>query len=269
MTKKTFTYLMVSALSLSLLAACDQQEKEETNKETESSQVEQTESSSDEKEARISKEELDQLPLPQLSKEVAADEALVAIETNFGTMKAKLFPTLAPKAVENFLTHVKEGYYDGLTFHRVIQDFMIQGGDPKGDGTGGESIWGEEFVPEISDQLYHIRGALAMARTGLPVDQPSQGSQFYIVQNDKDQQIMIDQAGDNPQFKPEDEYPTAIYDAYKEGGVPSLDGQYSVFGQVIEGLDVVDQIAATPVDQNDKPKEPVTITHIEILKEAE
>lgn len=123
--------------------------------------------------------DLNALELPQLTKDVAENEDLVEMVTNKGTIKIKLFPEHAPKAVENFMTHAKDGYYNGLTFHRVIKDFMIQGGDPKGDGTGGESIWGEGFETEINNHLYNIRGALSMARSQ---DPNSNGSQFFIVQ---------------------------------------------------------------------------------------
>lgn len=112
---------------------------------------------------------------PQLSNEVAEDEAVVKITTNKGDITVKLFPKYAPLAVENFLTHAKEGYYNGLLFHRVINNFMVQTGDPKGDGTGGESIWkgkdtskdsGAGFENEYSPYLYNLRGALAMANSG-------------------------------------------------------------------------------------------------------
>lgn len=107
---------------------------------------------------------------PQLSKEVDEDEAEVILHTSQGDIRIKLFPKLAPLAVENFLTHAKEGYYNGVTFHRVIDGFMVQTGDPKGDGTGGESIWhdkdktkdhGTGFKSEISPYLYNIRGSLS------------------------------------------------------------------------------------------------------------
>ena len=112
---------------------------------------------------------------PQLSTDVAEDEAEVKITTTEGDITVKLFPKYAPLAVENFLTHAKEGYYNGLLFHRVINNFMIQTGDPKGDGTGGESIWkgkdkskdsGTGFENEYSPYLYNLRGALAMANSG-------------------------------------------------------------------------------------------------------
>ena len=103
--------------------------------------------------------------------------AVIEVE-GFGTIRAVLFEDEAPKTVENFITHAEEGYYDGLTFHRVIDEFMIQGGDPQGDGTGGESIWGKAFEDEFTDNLYNFRGALSMANSG----KNTNGSQFFIVQ---------------------------------------------------------------------------------------
>ena len=115
---------------------------------------------------------------PQLSTEVASNEALVIMHTSMGHLKIKLFPELAPKTVENFLTHAENSYYDGIIFHRVIQDFMIQGGDPTGTGMGGESIYGEEFEDEFSMNLFNLYGALSMANAGPNTN----GSQFFIVQ---------------------------------------------------------------------------------------
>lgn len=201
------------------------------------------------------KVDVNQLDLPQLDPEVKENEDLVELQTDKGNIKIKLFPEIAPKAVENFITHAKKGYYDGLTFHRVINDFMIQGGDPKGDGTGGESIWGEGFAAEPSNQLYHIRGALAMAQSQEP---NSIGSQFYIVQNKDDMSDGLLKGW----------VPDKIIEAYKKGGYPSLDGTYTVFGQVIEGMDVVDKIAAVKTDENDKPETAVKIKTIKILQEA-
>ncbi|MDT2757795.1 peptidylprolyl isomerase [Enterococcus asini] len=207
--------------------------------------------------------DLNSLELPQLSDEVAEDETLVEMVTSAGSIKIKLFPTQAPKAVENFVTHAKEGYYNGTKFHRVIEDFMIQGGDPKGDGTGGESIWGDSFENEISNQLYNIRGALAMANSG---GDATNGSQFFIVQNkdDKSDGLAI-------QY-----YPEAIIEAYKKGGVPQLDGGYTVFGQVVDNdMEVVDKIAtsettgeANSMGEDSTLKEDVTIKEIKILQEA-
>ncbi|CRK81623.1 peptidylprolyl isomerase [Neobacillus massiliamazoniensis] len=193
---------------------------------------------------------------PQLSTEVTDQEKLVEMETSMGNIKIKLFPKYAPKAVENFVKLSEKGYYNGLIFHRVIKDFMIQGGDPKGNGTGGESIWGKPFEDEFSNSLFNIRGALSMANSGANTN----GSQFFIVQNSKLDPAMksqIEQAG----------YPQEIVKAYeKNGGTPWLDGRHTVFGQVIDGMDVVDKIANTPTDAKDKPKKDVIIKKITVLQ---
>jgi peptidyl-prolyl cis-trans isomerase B (cyclophilin B) len=193
---------------------------------------------------------------PQLTTDVAADEKLVEMETSKGKIKIKLFPEYAPKAVENFVKHSEEGYYNGLNFHRVIKDFMIQGGDPNGNGTGGESIYGEPFEDEFSNQLFNLRGALSMANAGADTN----GSQFFIVQStnlDPSLKDQMEKVG----------YPKEVIDSYvKNGGTPWLDHKHTVFGQVIEGMDVVDKIANTPVGSNDKPKEDVVIKKINVLK---
>lgn len=103
---------------------------------------------------------------PQLTSEVLENEKAVIMQTTMGDIKIKLFPELAPKTVENFLTHAENGYYEGIIFHRVIKDFMLQGGDPTGTGMGGESIWGTPFEDEFSMQLFNLRGALSMANAG-------------------------------------------------------------------------------------------------------
>ncbi|MCM3588452.1 peptidylprolyl isomerase [Mesobacillus maritimus] len=195
--------------------------------------------------------DLEPTDFPQLSTEVAENEQLVEMVTSMGTIKMKLFPDIAPKAVENFITHSEKGYYEGLTFHRVMNEFMIQGGDPEGTGRGGESIYGEPFEDEFSNQLFHLRGALSMANSGPNTN----GSQFFIVQNS------VFQGGY------EREYPEAIVDAYEQqGGTPWLDYNHTVFGQVIEGMDVVDQIAALETDAADQPLEEVVIEKINVLE---
>lgn len=217
-------------------------------------------------------------------------EQIAVMTTSMGVIKFRLFPDQAPKAVENFTTHAKNGYYDGLKFHRVINNFMIQSGDPEGTGMGGESIWGEDFEDEFSPNLNNFRGALSMANAG----ENTNGSQFFIVQ-----------AG--PGSWPEeyfdlydsqlgyhfDKMSQVIKDKYLEiGGTPYLDGYYTtekdpstgkrgsghtVFGQVFEGMDVVDAIAgvemmadaddaSTPyINESTTPKEDVVIEKIEIV----
>ncbi|AQU78839.1 peptidylprolyl isomerase [Planococcus faecalis] len=228
--------IIVAPVLLALfLSACSGQEEQETTTTT------TTESA---------KVEVD--GYPQLSTEVADNEALVEVTTSMGAMQIKLFPDIAPKAVENFLTHAEEGYYDGLTFHRVIENFMLQTGDPTGTGGGGESIYGAPFEDEFNDHLFNIRGALAMANGGPGTN----GSQFFIVQAPE---VTADMFAT--------EYPQEIKDAYLEqGGTPWLDGKHTVFGQVIEGMDVVDAIAAVETEA-EKPVTDVTIDSIKILQQ--
>lgn len=203
---------------------------------------------------------LNDLTLPQLSTTVAEDEAEVEIKTTAGNINIKLFPKLAPNAVQNFLVLAKNGYYKNNEFFRVIKDFMIQSGDPSNQGTGSASIFGgKSFDTEISNQLYNIRGALALANTG---QASSSSSQFFIVQNSQDM---------TSQIQDKTKYPQKIIDAYKKGGYPSLDGSYTVFGQVISGMDVVDKIAKAEVTSSgsgeaSSPVDPVKIKSVKILK---
>ncbi|WP_163098803.1 peptidylprolyl isomerase [Peribacillus alkalitolerans] len=189
-------------------------------------------------------------------KEIKADEKVVLMETSMGDIKIKLFPKMAPKAVENFVTHAEKGYYDGVSFHRVIKDFMVQGGDPQGTGMGGESIWGAPFEDEFSMQLYNFRGALSMANSGPGTN----GSQFFIVQASKVDEGLQDQmlkAG----------YPEEVVKLYaKHGGTPWLDQKHTVFGQVVEGMDVVDSMANVETAEADKPVEDIIIKKINIIQ---
>lgn len=176
----------------------------------------------------------------------------------YGEITVRFFPEQAPLAVENFVQHAKDGYYDGLTFHRIIDDFMIQGGAP--DGTGGDSIWKDEngkYVPfedEFSKYLIPMRGALCMANAGLNTN----GSQFFIVQNTEYHIVDVmnlRNAGVDGD----------LVSYYKEnGGACWLYGAHTVFGQVIEGYDVLDEIAGVTTDSNGKPSEDVIIESIEL-----
>ncbi|MFF3103075.1 peptidylprolyl isomerase [Viridibacillus arvi] len=193
---------------------------------------------------------------PQLTTEVQANEALVEMKTTLGSIKIKLFPEHAPKTVQNFLTHAENGYYDGIIFHRIIKDFMIQGGDPTGTGMGGESIYGSTFEDEFSNDLFNIRGALSMANAGPGTN----GSQFFIVQMPSVPANMIGQMKDAG-------YPEEIIAAYSEnGGTPWLDHKHTVFGQVVEGMDIVDKMADVEKDMRDKPLEDISIQSIEVLQ---
>ncbi|GEO70681.1 peptidylprolyl isomerase [Levilactobacillus acidifarinae] len=177
----------------------------------------------------------------------------VTIETSMGTILLQLFPEQAPKTVENFVTHAKAGYYDGLTFHRVIPNFMIQGGDPTGTGMGGESIWGQPFEDEFSPELYNLRGALSMANAGPNTN----GSQFFIVQDQDMTEQMQGQMKDAG-------FPEEIVKAYQNGGTPWLDFRHTVFGQVVQGMDVVDAIAKVETDASDQPATPVTMDKVTV-----
>ncbi len=197
------------------------------------------------------------MPYLQLEKPISGDTVAI-MHTTMGDIKIKLFKDETPKTFENFTTHAKNGYYNGLIFHRVIKDFMIQGGDPMGTGMGGESIWGRSFEDEFTPNLHNLRGALSMANAGPNTN----GSQFFIVQADTCPQNMLSQMEDLS-----DAYPPECAKAYAEmGGTPWLDFRHTVFGQVYEGMDVVDKIANTKVGMNDKPMFDVTIESIEIIE---
>ncbi len=175
------------------------------------------------------------------------------IKTNRGDITVQLFPELAPKTVQNFIELSKKGYYDGVIFHRVIPDFMIQGGDPTGTGMGGESIYGESFEDEFSRELFNLRGALSMANSGPNTN----GSQFFIVNNTNVPANMFGQlegAG----------FPSEIIEAYKGGGTPWLDFRHTVFGHVLEGMDTVDEIANVQRGPQDRPVHDIVIETIEI-----
>lgn len=176
------------------------------------------------------------------------------IKTNKGDITLQLFDNLAPKTVKNFVELAQDGYYDGVIFHRVIPNFMIQGGDPTGTGRGGKSIYGEQFEDEFSDQLFNLRGALSMANAGPNTN----GSQFFIVTMDEVPAQMVGQleaAG----------FPAEIIDAYKErGGTPWLDNKHTVFGHLVAGEDVAQAIQNVKRDAADKPLEDVTIETIDI-----
>ncbi len=211
--------------------------------------------------------EITQLDPPAVGEEIAV------IHTSMGDIKVKFFENEAPKAVENFKTHAKEGYYDGIIFHRVINDFMIQSGSPDGTGSGGESIYGSAFEDEFSPNLYNFRGALCMANSGMNTNQ----SQFFVVQKPEVQegyfdyidQIVEKYGTDQVLYNSENQtmvrvnYSEQARELYNEyGGTPHLDYVHTVFGQVFDGMDVVDAIAAVETDENDKPVNDVVINSI-------
>ena len=156
---------------------------------------------------------------------------LAVIEVkNFGTIYVELYPDVAPNTVNNFISLANSGFYNGVTFHRVIKNFMIQGGDPKGTGTGGPgyTIKGEFTANGFKNDLKHTRGVISMARASGNMD--SAGSQFFIMHVD----------------------------------YPSLNNQYASFGKVVSGMNVVDAIASVRTGRNDKPAEDVVMTSVRV-----
>lgn len=231
----------------------------------------------------------------------ANGEEIAVMHTNMGDISIRFFPEAAPKAVENFKTHAKNHYYDNLTFHRVIADFMIQGGDPRGNGSGGESIWEKPFEDEFDQKLLNISGALSMANSGVNTN----GSQFFINYQSKDKAPKKEDYAANTDaaireraaesyyqnydyikgqcptlldflklkfaYPVYDWIPAEVWDVYAEnGGSIHLDGAWryggghTVFGQVFEGLDVVEKISKVETDMNDMPVSAVSIKSIEI-----
>lgn len=158
---------------------------------------------------------------------------VITIEMENGdVMKAELYPEVAPNTVNNFLSLVNKGFYDGLIFHRVIRGFMIQGGCPQGTGMGGPGwhIKGEFAANGVPNPIKHTRGVISMARA---MDPNSAGSQFFIMHAD----------------------------------APHLDGDYAAFGHVVSGMDAVDEIADTPTDWNDKPRTPVVMATVRVVED--
>ncbi len=198
----------------------------------------------------------------------APTTCLIEIETEFGNMIVQLYD-VTPKHQENFIKLADEGFYDGLLFHRVIDGFMLQGGDPNSKnakagqplGTGGP---GYTIPAEFVDTLVHVKGALAAARLGDTANpkKASSGSQFYIVQG----RTVTDQALDRIEAQKGIRYSKSTRETYKEvGGTPFLDKEYTVFGQVIEGLDVIDKITQVKTDGRDRPMENVSMK-IRVIK---
>ncbi len=152
----------------------------------------------------------------------------ILLSTTLGDITLELFPQYAPKAVENFVWLTQKGYYDGIIFHRVIRDFMIQGGDPTGTGSGGKSIWMRAFEDEFSSELTHKKWVISMANAG----RNTNGSQFFIV------------TAEDASF---------------------LDRKHTIFGHVVTGMDIVEKIEASETDRDDRPVEEMKIVKASII----
>lgn len=190
---------------------------------------------------------------PQLNLDQATGPKAV-VKTNMGDITIQLFPEEAPKTVENFVGLSEKGYYDGVIFHRVIPNFMIQGGDPTGSGMGGESFFGGNFEDEFSPSLFNLNGALSMANAGPNTN----SSQFFIVtMNDIPAQMVSQLEGAG--------FPEEIIEAYKEkGGTPWLDQKHTVFGHVVEGYEVAEAIQNVERNAMDKPNKDIIIETVTI-----
>lgn len=205
--------------------------------------------------------------------EIGEKIAVITVK-DYGEIKIKLFPEQTPKAVENFMGLADMEYYNEIIFHRVIPSFMNQTGDPRGDGTGGKSIWGEEFEGELGEGLYHFSGAVAYAHTQYSF---TNGSQFYIVNTAEGECKYGGTYQDDGSYRElasfEEagmDYPESVKQLYTEkGGVPYLDGGYTVFGQVFEGMDIVRAIGKSETDENDKPLTQVVMENVRIEEYTE
>lgn len=199
----------------------------------------------------------------------APNECLIRLVTSEGTLIFQLDDD-TPKHRDNFVRLVKNRYYEGLLFHRVIQNFMLQGGDPdskfaeegKALGIGGP---GYQIPAEFNDHLVHFKGALAAARTGDAInpEKESSGSQFYIVHGNSVSDNTLDKIESTKGFI----YPDSIRTKYMNlGGAPFLDREYSVFGMLVDGFDVLDKIAMVSTDKRDRPVEDIKIIKMEVVK---
>jgi len=204
-----------------------------------------------------------------IPKEMMSQNAIVLIKTNLGDMKVRLYNG-TPLHRDNFIKLAEEGFYDSLLFHRVIKGFMIQAGDPESKkapkgkrlGSGGP---GYEIPAEINIKYYHKKGALAAARKPDQInrEKKSSGSQFYIVQGQTVQPQNLGRLQDQTGFF----YSEPQFNDYANiGGTPHLDGGYTVFGEVIEGLEIIDKISVSQTDSNDRPVNDVIILKVEVLQ---
>lgn len=241
MIKKAIAVLSVLVMSVSMLSACGKSDSSSSAK------------------------KLEDVEILNFTQPVDGEKIAVITIKDMGEIKIKFFPDIAPKGVENFIGLAEKKYYDELIIHRVEKDFCIQGGDPKGNGTGGKSMWGENFAVEPSEKLRNFTGAVAYANSG---KESGNGSQFYII--DSKPENITDETFTNL-AKNGMYFPENVKEQYKKvGGAPWLDDGYTVFGQVIEGLDVIEKIynvelTADASGNANKPAKHVVIEKVEIV----
>ena len=239
MYKKALAFIMCVAAFASCITSCSSKPAQDGNEPAATASSEATE-----------------VEIANFTAPKDGDTIIIMNIKDYGEVKIRLFPEYAEKGVENFVELAKKGYYDGLTFHRVIKDFMIQGGDPEGTGMGGESVWGGKFDGGTDPHLIHAAGALAYANSG---STSTDGSQFYIVTGTVYSQSDLDSMSSSYNFSAAQKeiYSTA-------GGAPWLDGSYTVFGQVIDGLDVIFRVQEVTTGANDKPENDVIIESVKV-----
>ena len=215
--KRLFILILAFAM---LLAGCQKNEDTTTAAPSTEKETETTTAETTAEETTQNPDTVDPMDVETMTAEITVKD--------YGTIKLELYPSKAPQTVSNFVSLANQGFYDGTIFHRVIEGFMIQGGDPEGTGLGGPgySIKGEFESNGFENDIKHDRGVLSMARKSSPLD--SAGSQFFIVQE----------------------------------AAPHLDGDYAAFGKVVEGMEIVDEIASCETDTNDKPLTDIVIESI-------
>ena len=267
--KKTIKVAFLLVAMLAILTGCSSNVDNTASTTAEKVNTTKTEAETSKEVVTIDKVDFEAAAKKQMAAPEVGEEIAIFHVKGYGDIKVKFFKDVAPKAVENFLTHAKNGYYNGVTFHRVINEFMIQGGDPTATGTGGESIWGKGFPEELAYELVPFRGSLCMASSG--VGTSSLGSQFFITQ--------AHYKAEEAAYFPQVGLPESLRKQYETygGNILSLYCSYTVFGQVYEGMDIVDRIAGVETgsvpliingvnygQQSDKPVKDVIIESIEV-----
>lgn len=248
MLKKVLAAMLSSIMVAASLTSCGNQiEVDDDKTSTEKTVTEKTITESELE--RFSDRSVPQIDLEKsdvknfTAPEIGDTVIIMKLKGYNGEIKIRLFPEYAEKGVENFVGHAENGYYDGLIFHRIISDFMIQGGDPLGTGRGGESIWGGEFDGGVNANVIHAAGAIAYANSGSTA---TNGSQFYIVTGETYAEDLFTEG-----------YPEDAKKVYMTaGGTPFLDGGYTVFGQVYDGLDIVFAVQDVETDTTQDPSNP-------------
>ena len=255
MFRKIIAGIFGIAVAASALASCGSDKNTFTTSDSDSDKT--TSASAEETTAAAETTTVENVDIANFTAPEKGDTIIVMNVKDYGTVKFRLFPEYAEKGVENFVELAKKGYYDGLKFHRVITDFMVQGGDPQGTGIGGESAWGGKFDGGTDAHLIHASGALAYANSG---STSTDGSQFYVVTGTKYTAKDLDELGQRG-------YPLSdnAKKIYQEvGGAPWLDGSYTVFGQVIDGLDVIFKIQNVSVDAQSMPYKELIMESVKV-----